>query len=116
MMECPACRFDNRPGRRFCAKCATPLVLICPSCSAANEPGEDYCGECAAALIDATAAAELQPTTRQGLQVAQSPSTFAQGRYHDTKLLGEGGKKRVFEVHDTHLGRDVAFAIIRTEV
>jgi tetratricopeptide (TPR) repeat protein len=31
------------------------------------------------------------------------------------KFLGEGGKKKVYLVHDTSLDRDVAFALIKTE-
>ena len=44
-----------------------------------------------------------------------TPTSFASGRYHVLKVLGEGGKKRVFLAHDTLLDRDVAFALIKTE-
>ena len=37
------------------------------------------------------------------------------GRYRVERFLGEGGRKRVFLVHDTTLDRDIAFAQIRTE-
>src|SRR5206468_8541105 len=40
---------------------------------------------------------------------------FANHRYEVKKLLGEGGKKRVYLAHDTKLDRDVAFALIKTE-
>jgi hypothetical protein len=43
------------------------------------------------------------------------PSSFANGRYQVKKLLGEGGKKKVYLAHDTLLDRDVAFALIKTE-
>lgn len=43
------------------------------------------------------------------------PESFAAGRYHVRKFLGEGGKKRVFLAHDALLDRDVAFALIKTE-
>ena len=49
-MRCGKCGSDNREGRKFCAKCAAPLVLLCPQCGASNEPGEDFCGDCAAPL------------------------------------------------------------------
>ena len=49
-MRCSKCGADNREGRKFCAKCATPLARLCPQCGTSNEPGEDFCGECAAPL------------------------------------------------------------------
>jgi hypothetical protein len=43
------------------------------------------------------------------------PTSFAGGRYQVKKFLGEGGKKKVYLVHDKVLDRDVAFALIKTE-
>jgi len=43
------------------------------------------------------------------------PASFVGGRYQVKKLLGEGGKKKVYLVHDNTLDRDVAFALIKTE-
>src|SRR5206468_5399483 len=43
------------------------------------------------------------------------PSSFAGGRYGVRAFLGEGGRKRVYLVHDSKLDRDVAFAVIKTE-
>jgi tetratricopeptide (TPR) repeat protein len=43
------------------------------------------------------------------------PTSFASGRYQVKKFLGEGGKKKVYLVHDKVLDRDVAFALIKTE-
>ncbi len=37
------------------------------------------------------------------------------GRYQVRKILGEGGKKRVYLAHDSKLDRDIAFALIKTE-
>ena len=42
------------------------------------------------------------------------PESFGNGRYVVERFLGEGGKKRVFLVHDTKLDRDVAFSLIKT--
>ncbi len=44
-----------------------------------------------------------------------TPTSFAGGRYEVSKFLGEGGKKRVYQAHDTLLDREVAFALIKTE-
>lgn len=43
------------------------------------------------------------------------PTSFASGRFQIVRFLGEGGKKRVYEAHDTKLDRDVAFALIKTD-
>jgi tetratricopeptide (TPR) repeat protein len=43
------------------------------------------------------------------------PTSFVNGRYQVKKFLGEGGKKKVYLVHDKVLDRDVAFALIKTE-
>ena len=45
-MRCPQCDLDNREGRKFCAKCGTPLGWACPNCGFANTPGESFCGGC----------------------------------------------------------------------
>ncbi|MCH8911912.1 MAG: serine/threonine protein kinase, partial [Chloroflexi bacterium] len=44
-----------------------------------------------------------------------TPISFADGRYVVDKLLGEGGKKKVYLAHDTVLDRDIAFALIKME-
>jgi len=49
-MVCHACGTENRPGRKFCARCAAALAIACPGCQSPNEPGELFCGECAAPL------------------------------------------------------------------
>ena len=43
------------------------------------------------------------------------PTSFANGRYQVKELLGEGGRKLVYQAHDSVLDRDVALAVIKTE-
>ncbi len=47
--------------------------------------------------------------------VRDQPTSFANGRYEVKRLLGEGGKKKVYLAQDTLLDREVAFALIQTE-
>ncbi|MCI0794176.1 MAG: protein kinase, partial [Chloroflexi bacterium] len=54
------------------------------------------------------------PTTRRPDEIGGRTS-FANGRYQVERLLGEGGKKRVYLAHDTLLDREVAFALIKTD-
>ena len=61
--------------------------------------------------------ASQSPSTPAPPSTAQErlPTSFANGRYQVKKLLGEGGRKRVYQAHDTVLDRDVALAVIKTE-
>ena len=79
------------------------MALICASCGHENREVSRFCTDCGQRLD--TAAEPAQPT----------PQSFANGRYTVSKLLGEGGKKRVYLAHDETLDRDVAFALIKTE-
>src|SRR5471032_1197111 len=47
---CPNCATENKPGRKFCVACATPLATACPNCGAAFDPGDVFCGECGTSL------------------------------------------------------------------
>ena len=57
-MRCGSCGTENRPGRKFCSSCGSPLARACPACGAANEPDDRFCGECGSPLeVDAAPAA-----------------------------------------------------------
>ena len=72
-MHCAKCGSDNRPGRKFCAKCAAPLACPCPQCGASNEPDEDFCGECAAPL-QRPPEALLKRSSSAPIQIADIPA------------------------------------------
>jgi Adenylate and Guanylate cyclase catalytic domain/Double zinc ribbon len=68
-VTCSNCGTENRPGRKFCSECATPLAAVCPSCGAPNQPGEKFCGECATPLV-VGAPPLVSGTARPGLATA----------------------------------------------
>jgi tetratricopeptide (TPR) repeat protein/ribosomal protein L40E len=107
-MKCPKCRADNRDGAQYCRKCGQSLQveLVCNKCQHPNGPDSVFCDRCGSSL---GGPALERPAS------APVPASFANGRYQVRKFLGEGGKKKVYLVHDKVLDRDVAFALIKTE-
>jgi len=74
---CSSCGTENRPGRKFCGRCAAPLAILCPACGAPNEPGDGFCGECAAPLPVPTKGAGAVASSRPpggGPGLAAGPS------------------------------------------
>jgi class 3 adenylate cyclase len=57
-MRCTKCEAENREGRKFCAKCGSPLARRCPQCGASNEPAEDFCGDCGATVATQSSVAQ----------------------------------------------------------
>jgi tetratricopeptide (TPR) repeat protein len=107
-MKCPKCNTENSDTAKFCGVCGQSLAdkIKCPYCQHENPQGFRFCEECGHSL------AEPAPKTHPS---SPEPTSFANGRYQVKKFLGEGGKKKVYLVHDTLLDRDVAFALIKTE-
>ncbi len=105
------CGLDNREGVKFCEECGAKMELTCPGCGSIIPSGKKFCGGCGRSLIS------TQPPTPVASAPPSSPppASFANGRYAVKKFLGEGGKKKVYLVHDSLLDRDVAFALIKTE-
>lgn len=96
-MKCPKCGTENPEGVKFCGRCGTRLqsVLVCPRCNYSNPPDVLFCHECGLALVE--------PTPQPAPPPPAIPTSFAGGRYQVKKFLGEGGKKKVYLVHDTVL-------------
>jgi tetratricopeptide (TPR) repeat protein len=107
-MQCPKCQAELPDNARFCGVCGQSLKAehVCAQCGHVNPQDFQFCLQCGHSLAEpVTAAAES----------SSEPASFANGRYQVKKFLGEGGKKKVYLVHDTLLDRDVAFALIKTE-
>ncbi len=86
--------------------------MLCPSCGFDNPEGMKFCGECGVPIGVET---HPRPAPRPKIIPTPMSESLASGRYKVQKLLGEGGKKKVFLAHDTVLDRDVALAIIKIE-
>src|SRR3954451_7871736 len=54
-MDCPKCSASNKPGRRFCAGCGSPLTIACAACGFLNEPDDRFCGGCGISLLTSPA-------------------------------------------------------------
>jgi len=107
-MKCPKCNTENSDTAKFCGVCGQSLAdkIKCSYCQHENPQGFKFCEECGHSLVE-TAPETAQPSTE--------PTSFVNSRYQVNKFLGEGGKKKVYLVHDTLLDRDVAFALIKAE-
>jgi tetratricopeptide (TPR) repeat protein len=107
-MKCPTCGYENREGAGFCGECGQSLITerTCPKCGHANPQDNKFCDKCGHSLV------EPVPETAPPSPV---PTSFVNGRYQVKKLLGEGGRKKAYLVHDKVLDRDVVFALIKTE-
>jgi hypothetical protein len=67
-MQCPKCRFENRPEARFCKQCgqsmpvaapppqSAPAGVPCPTCGAMVNPGARFCQGCGNTLLAASSA------------------------------------------------------------
>ena len=76
-MICSNCATENKPGRKFCVRCASPLQAACPNCGAAYDPGDAFCGECATPLggLPAAAAATAGAASASGVaSLGSAPS------------------------------------------
>ncbi len=95
---------------------ATEVLALDPE----NEEGEQLL-RAARELGAASGGAELPSDTSSPVERIElepspdTPTSFANGRYEVTGFLGEGGKKKVYLVHDTTLDRDVAFGLVKAE-
>ena len=111
-MICANCGTENRPGRKFCAKCAAPLAVICPVCGAANEPGDAFCGECASPLTPDAAAPTTAATPRTANAAAQrqppdQDSPVAERRVVSVLFADLVGFTTIAEGHDAEDTREL---------
>ena len=73
--------------------------------------------DAAAAVLPDTSGADIGAFVAEiEAPALQLPDSYVEGRYQVRGFLGEGGRKQVYLAHDTRLDRDVAFALIKTDL
>ena len=71
-VNCPACRSENRPGRRYCGKCGCNFEPACGGCGFANESDDRFCGGCGVGLVVASSVA--RSTVAAPPQLGRTPT------------------------------------------
>ena len=89
-MRCPACHFDNREGRGFCAECGAPMAVVCSGCGFSNEVAEKFCGGCGVELFPRVAHASAATRSPQ----SYTPAHLAE-RVLNSRAALEGERKQV---------------------
>ena len=108
-MRCPDCGHENRPDATFCGECGRRFAatVSCAHCGRAIQFGQRFCDGCGAPLAH---------EFRVPVRTSASRDAFVAGRYRVKRFLGAGAHKSVYLAHDTMLDREVAFALIGTDV
>jgi tetratricopeptide (TPR) repeat protein len=116
----------REPGEQaaFVAEaCGDDQLLASEVKSLLTADGSDAFGSLAAergAGSSARGGDSLTQVTSDGSVGEDLPSphvtAFARGRYVVTRVLGEGGQKRVYLTYDTHLDREVVIAVLKPNV
>jgi class 3 adenylate cyclase/tetratricopeptide (TPR) repeat protein len=85
-MECSSCGAQNRPDRKFCTRCGTPLLAVCPTCAVPTDPADAFCGECGSALGGSAPPAAAAPRTT-ATPAGPGPSATVSERRHVSVLF-----------------------------
>ncbi|MDX2380831.1 MAG: AAA family ATPase, partial [Acidimicrobiia bacterium] len=62
-VDCTECGRTNRPAAKFCAGCASPIVVPCASCGHTLAPESRFCDQCGTPIARDTATTGAPPST-----------------------------------------------------
>ncbi len=88
-IPCPACRFENSAGAKFCGACGTALALGCPRCGTQNPPAFRFCSECGSPL-----GGTAEPTSAAG--TVTTPAAAGSSAPKDTVFRLQEAKVRAY--------------------
>ena len=88
-IPCPACRFENSAGAKFCGACGTALALGCPRCGTQNPPAFRFCSECGSPL-----GGTAEPTSAEG--TVTTPAATGSSAPKDTVFRLQEAKVRAY--------------------
>ncbi|MBI3800206.1 MAG: AAA family ATPase, partial [Deltaproteobacteria bacterium] len=99
-MQCSQCHTDNKPGRRFCAACGSPLPLLCEHCGFANDPGDRFCGGCGVSLVVSAQLPVASPQPPNASPIHYTPPHLverirAEQTAMEARALPEGERKTI---------------------
>jgi adenylate cyclase len=85
---CPSCGYANRPGKRFCGGCGSPLASKCTCCGTENPAGARFCDECGVPLSKpASAAIPAVPPQTATPAAAVSPAPAPAASSEERRLV-----------------------------
>ena len=103
---CSSCGTENKAGRKFCARCASPLGLACPKCGAAYDPGDLFCGECAWPLTPGATPTDVA-ASGQTAAASDTQSPVAERRLVSVLFADLVGFTTIAEGHDAEDTREL---------
>jgi class 3 adenylate cyclase/tetratricopeptide (TPR) repeat protein len=112
-VPCPSCGTENRPDRKFCSNCGSPLAISCPTCGTPNLPGERFCGECGTPLASGAAGGpprEPARTVGNDVPADASAAPVAERRLVSVLFADLVGSTALAETRDAETVREILSA------
>jgi len=73
-MQCSRCGAEGMVGKKFCARCGSPLANRCSRCGAESVPGAKFCVDCGAALASPASPAPARKSGELEIRITDRPA------------------------------------------